>query len=378
MIKNFRLFFENPWGSEKPLGSKKTLDQSLQGFVESLFKSAKGSAGKHSNNDNSTGFSPVGIGLLVVLILSAWLATGFYTIDADEEGVVIRFGKYVRKATSGLNYRLPSPIETVEKVSVTRTNKESIGFRAPNNNISFSKIAGISSTQITDDPDNSIAKESQMLTGDQNIIDMHFYVEWVVKDAKDYLFNLKDDAVDNTVKISAESAMRQVIAMGKVYEALSEQRQEIESKAKKILQDILDSYSSGIKVVNLGILYCYVAPEVRDAYRDIQAAKAVNQAYAYRNDIIPRARGEAQGIIEEAKGYKEASISRAKGESERFTLVLTQYQRAKDVTKRRIYIETMEEIMRNVNKLVIDKKSNAVNLLPIQDLLKQQKAIDPK
>jgi membrane protease subunit HflK len=207
---------------------------------------------------------------------------------------------------------------------------------------------------------------------------MHFFVQWYIKNAKDYLFNIKDDIGESTVKVSAESSMRQIIGRVKISEALSEQRQEIEQRVKTLLQGLLDNYNSGVEIVNVGILYSYVAPEVRDAYRDIQSARAdkegeINNAMAYKNDIIPRARGEAQAIIEEAKGYKESVIARAAGEAERFRNIFSQYQNARDITRKRMYIEAMEQVLKDVNKIVIDKSmtGKTLSLLPIQDLIKK-------
>lgn len=379
-MKSFfsHLIFENPWDDGTPntrkdqppkketkgsIDFEALLQQELQKW-KNLFSKKSG------GQDGNEAPKPLKVLSIIIAVLSIiWLATGFYTVDTDEEGVVMRFGKYNRTSTPGLNYKLPAPIENVQKISVTRINKEVIGLKTHTT---------IKPQELNDDTDSSIPKESQMLTGDENIIEMHFFVQWYVKSAKDYLFNIKDDVGESTIKVCAESAMRQVVGLVKISEALSEQRQEIEQRVKTMLQDLLNGYHSGIEIVNVGILYSYVAPEVRDAYRDIQSAKAdkekeINEALAYKNDIIPRARGEAQSIIEESKGYKEAVIFQASGESERFKSVYDQYQSSREITKKRLYIEAMEGILKDINKVIVDKSVShrSVPLLSINELIKK-------
>lgn len=340
-----RSFFDNPWEVGPDL-SKKAEKES--GPV------------KTSHNGNFKNFqAPAKLAwVLAALLLLGWLSTGFYTVRTEQQGIVIRLGKYNRISYPGLNYKLPDPIETVEKVSVTRVNREFIGVRYSTD------IHGSDTASKNDVPE-----ESQMLLGDENIIDMHFFVQWRIKDPKAYVFNINDISSDSTVKSAAESAMRQVIGVTKLYDALSEQRQGIEQKAKAILQGELDKYGSGIEVTSLGILYSYVPSEVRDAYRDVQAAKAdkereINEAYSYRNDILPRARGEAQAKLSAATAYKEQLVSEATGEARAFENVYRQYATAKSITKTKMYVEMMERIMRDTKKVIIDKRSG-VTTLPI-------------
>ena len=370
--------FENPWDNSP----KKTQDQQKNRAnnenpnIDELFKKSQEkllklfSGGKHGNSNSPQISNKLSVIVLSLIAFFIWLGTGFYTIDTDQEGVVMRFGKYNRNAKPGLNYKLPSPLETVDKVSVTRINKEVIGLKA--SSIGFAK-----KMQNMDEAE-SFPKESQMLTADENIVDMHFFVQWYIKNATDYLFNIKDDSNESTIRVAAESTIRQVVGRFKIAEALSEQRQEIENRTKAALQSLLDSYKSGIEVVNVGILYSYVAPEVRDAYRDIQSAKAdrersINEAQAYRNDIIPKARGQAQAIIEEAKAYKDSTIAVASGESKRFNDILTQYQKSKEVTRERMYIESMEKVLKDVNKVVVDKSvaGKSVPFFSINELTKK-------
>ena len=306
--------------------------------------------------------------LVLFLMLFGWLSTGFYTIEQDQEGVVLRLGQYSRTSLPGLNWKFPDPIEVVEKVSVTRLNKEFIGLKAVNNDNFDPRRMPLDSRDSDTAIDQVALPESQILTSDENIIEMHFFVQWRIKDSKDYLFNVRDDRAGNTVRAAAQSAIQEVVGLNKLYDALSEQRQIIEEQAKKTLQNTLDLYKSGVEITSLGILYSYVAPEVRDAYRDIQSAKAdkeryINQAYSYRNDILPKARGEAQSIVEQAAGYKSARISEALGESARFLSLYEQYRKSRSVVRNKMYLETMEKIYADANKIVTDK--NAAATIPI-------------
>ncbi len=373
--------FDNPWEkknndesynkSGRSTNSGEDLFSIINKILNKLLK--LGNAGNNNQPSNEKGSSNILLLLLFLLaLLLIWLVTGFYTVNTNEEGVVMRLGKYNRTSIPGLNYKLPSPIESVDKVSVTRINKELIGIKKANKD---SKDLSFNNTSDESDTSSDI-ESNQMLTGDENIIDMHFFVQWYIKDAKDYLFNIKEDLLgENTVRIVSESAMREVIGTVKLYEALSEQRQGIEQKVRQIVQDTLDSYKSGIQIDSIGILYSYVAPEVMDAYRDVQSAKAdkereINQAQAYRNDVIPKARGEAQAIIEEARAYRESVVAKAKGEASRYSSVYNQYQKSKEVTRRRIYLETMEEVLSKVDKVIVSKQSSSplVPFMPMPNI----------
>ena len=278
----------------------------------------------------------------VLIIFVIWMGTGFFTIDSDEEGIIMRFGRYNREVKPGLNYKLPNPIETVYKISVTRIKKDIIGkfdYQKANNE----------NYRNNNEKEKSYPKESQMLTGDENIIEMHFYVQWKISDSKNYLFNIKDNKKENIVKSAAESVMRQIISEVTLSEALSEKRLIIEHRVMKNLQRIMNSYKSGIEIISIGILYSYVGAEVRDAYRDVQSAKAdrerfINEAQAYKNEIIPRAKAEAAKIIEAAIAYKESIISKAYGNSNKFNEIFKAYLLNKDITRRRMYLDTMEKI----------------------------------
>jgi membrane protease subunit HflK len=358
--------FENPWDDN---GKQKDTKKGVNFIMWNNDKTS------NSNNQKDPQSLDKGLKIimLVVFILPilAWLSTGFYTVEPDQEGVVIRFGKYHTKTQPGLRYKFPDPIDKVIKVSVTAINREIIGARIP---------SGIDLVNRSDDKAKvNIPEESQMLTGDENIIDLHFFVQWKIKDSYNYVFKIRDiSSESNTLRLSAESAMREVMGLVKLNDAISEQRQDIEKKAKVILQKMLDEYQTGIEVVNLGILYSYVPAEVKDAYRDIQAAKAdkereINQAYTYRNDILPKARGQVFAILEEAKGKKETIISEAQGQANKFTSIYNEYKVVPELTKKRLYIEAMETILADKEKILITKgvSNSVLPLLPLQNAFKE-------
>ena len=303
---------------------------------------------------------PGGIGsgrmpiLLVLIAIGLWLASGFYRVLPDEQGVVTRFGAYISTTPPGLNYHMPYPIEDVVTPRVTRVNRAEIGFRSAGDSGRSDLVRGL--------PD-----ESLMLTGDENIVDINFVVFWVIKDAGQYLFNIRDP--DETVKAVAESVMREIIGQTKIASALAEGRRAIETRAQIDIQTILDDYKSGIEITQSQLMKVDPPQQVVDAFRDVQRARADqerlrNEAEAYRNDIIPRARGEAEQLVQEAEAYKQEVVARASGDAERFINVYKSYTIAKDVTVRRIYLETMEEVIGNANKVIIDNSASGSGVLP--------------
>ena len=306
--------------------------------------------------------------LLVLVAIALWLASGFYRVLPDEQGVVTRFGAYVATTLPGLNYHLPYPIEDVLTPKVTRVNRAEVGFRTAGDNARPDLARGL--------PD-----ESLMLTGDENIVDINFVVFWVIKDAGQYLFNIRDP--DSTVKAVAESVMREIIGQTKIASALAEGRGAIEVRAQSDIQKILDDYQSGIQITQSQLLKVDPPQQVVDSFRDVQRARADqerlrNEAEAYRNDIIPRARGEAEQLVQEAEAYKQEVVARAQGDADRFDNVYTSYSKAKDVTVRRMYLETMEEVLGNANKVIIDGgaagASGVVPYLPLPELQKRNGA----
>ena len=309
---------------------------------------------------------PRGFIILILVAIGIWLLTGFYRVEPDEQGVVLRFGEWTKTTQPGLNYHLPGPIETVLLPKVTKVNRVEIGYRTAADNRG----------RVGQQP---IPIESLMLTGDENIIDVKFTVFWVISDAGKYLFNVRSP--ERTVKDASEAAMREVIGDTDLNSALSEGRSALASETQAVVQDTLDSYNSGILITQVEPQKIDPPEAVIGAFRDVQAARAdeeraKNEAEAYRNDIIPRARGEAERILQEAEAYEQEVVARANGEAQRFTLVYNEYRQAKHVTRQRIYLETMEKILADMNKVLIDSSASGgqgvVPYLPLPELTKRR------
>lgn len=305
------------------------------------------------------GLGGAGIGLLALLLVGAWLASGIYRVQADEQGIVLRFGAYTQTTQPGLNYHLPWPVETVTTPRVTRINRVDVGFRA-------SADAGNVARPV---PARDVLEESLMLTGDENIIDIDFAVFWRIRDAGSFLFNTRN--AEATVKSAAESVMREVIGRTPIQPALTEARAQIEQAVRAGTQAIMDEYQAGVEITQVQLQNAQPPARVVDAFIDVQRAgadreRARNEAESYRNGIIPAARGESQRLVQEAEGFRESQISRARGESQRFLSVLSAYQVAQDVTVRRLYIETMEEVLRRNPTILID--SNLQGMVPFLNL----------
>ena len=305
--------------------------------------------------------SATGIGIVVIAILVLWMASGFYRVLPDEVGVVLRFGAYNRTAQPGLNYHLPVPIETVLKPSVTHINRIEIGYR---------------STETRGGVARQVSEEALMLTGDENILDINFTVFWIIKEAQPYLFNIRGP--EATVKAAAESAMREIVGETPIAQALAEGRGKIEQETLRLLQQILDSYGSGIQITQVQMAKSDPPAPVIDAFRDVQRALADrerlrNEAEAYRNDILPRARGDSVRIRQEADAFRSEIVARATGDADRFLAVYRAFTAAQDVTIQRLYIETMEEVLKNAKKVILDKsaegQSGVLPYLPLPDLL---------
>jgi modulator of FtsH protease HflK len=336
---------QGPWnrGSQSP-----DLEDLLRKGQERFRKIFPGGGGVGGNSR--------GIILIVIVAILVWLGSGFYRVQPDEQGVVLRFGKWVRTTQSGLNYRLPYPIESVITPKVTTVNRVDIGFR----NSAGGGTRGV-------------PEEALMLTGDENIVDINFTVFWVIKDAGKFLFNIRDP--EDTVKALAESAMREVIGQTKIQAALAEARRDVENSTRDLLQQVLDQYGSGVEITQLQLQKVDPPQPVIESFREVQRARADaersrNEAEAYSNDILPRARGDAERIIQEGEAYKQEIVARAQGDAQRFLSVYDQYKQAKDVTTKRIYLETMEDILSKVNKVILDQKGGgAVPYLPLPGIV---------
>ncbi len=312
------------------------------------------------------------IGLAVLAATSLWLATGFYKVNSDENALVLYFGKYHAIATPGLNYRIPYPIGKVVKQSVTTVNSEEFGYRARS-----APVRRIG--RRVQQQSNTAHTENLMLTGDENIVDIEFQVQWQIKDIERFTFNISQPRL--TIRKSAESAMREIIAVTPISEALSDGKSKVEQTARKLMQETLDSYGAGVRIVLLQLRRVDPPPQVIDSFRDVQTAKAdkereINEAQAYANDIIPRARGNAAELQEKALAYKDKVTADAQGEASRFLSLYKQYKRAKEVTRRRMYLETMQQVYGNVDKVIIDSKVSKGSLMPyfpLGDLNKAKK-----
>ena len=289
---------------------------------------------------------PVVLGALVV-----WLLTGTYMVGPDEVGVVRTFGEHTRVAQSGLNWHFPVPIETVNTPKVTEVKRIEIGFRTLRNG-----------------QYRTVEKESLMLTGDENIVDAEMIVQYKIKDPVAYLFNIVEPEL--TVREAAEASLRTVVGRNKIDETLTTGKFTIQEETKFQLQSILDLYESGIHVVAVQLQDVSPPKEVIGAFKDVASAKEdknrmVNQAEGYRNDLIPKARGEAEAMLRDAEGFRESRIKRAEGDAAKFTTILQEYRKAKSITEKRLYLETMEKVLPGIEKIIIpDKDSgNILNLL---------------
>ena len=309
-----------------------------------------------------------GVSLVVIIGLVLWGLTGFYKVNPEEVGVVLRFGRFVGLTQPGLNYHLPSPIETVLTPPVTRVNRIELGYHSP---------ASDRGRMASRDP----ADESLMLTGDENIIDINFSVFWQVNDPEKYLFNIRDP--EGTVKVVAESAMREIIGQLPIRAPLFENRQPIVDRTRARMQELLDQYNSGITVTQVQLLKADPPAVVIDAFNDVQRAKADqersrNEAEGYRNDIIPRARGEAQKLLQEAEAYKEQVTDLAQGDAKRFLSVYDAYKLSPDITAKRLYIETMEDVLKTAQKVMVDPGAKGVvPYIPLPELGKAHTAVLP-
>ena len=290
--------------------------------------------------------TPVLVGIILL-----WLATGIYIVGPDEVGVVRTFGKFTRVVQSGLNWKFPAPIETVNTPKVTEVKRIEIGFRTLKNG-----------------QYRSVETESLMLTGDENIVDAEMIVQYKIKDPVAYLFRIVEPEL--TVREAAEASLRTVVGRNKIDETLTTGKFTIQEETKNQLQSILDNYNSGIHVVAVQLQDVSPPKEVIGAFKDVASAKEdknrmINQAEGYRNDVIPKARGEGEAMIRDAEGFKESRVKRAEGDAAKFTTILKEYRKAKTITEKRLYLETMEKVLPNIEKIIVpDKNSgNMLNLL---------------
>jgi membrane protease subunit HflK len=339
-----------PWG-QGPSGPHQQPD------LEELLKRSQDRLKQVMPGGTGVPSSLLFLGAVVLAAVVAFFAFTF-TVRPDELGVVMRFGKVDRQEAPGLHFRLPYPIEEVRLPKVTRQNIIEIGMRTA--------LGGRSGSR-------DVPEESLMLTGDENIVDVDFVVYWRIRDAAKYLFNIQNP--DTTVKEVAESAMREVVGQSKIQPILTEERQKTEVAVQKLIQTTLDSYGAGIQIDQVKLQKVDPPPEVIDAFRDVQAARAdmerlQNEAYGYANKVVPEARGDAQRILQAAEGYKQQVVNDANGQTSRFLQVYDQYKNAPEVTRKRMFLETMERVLGGTDKIILDSKGGqgVVPYLPLDRL----------
>ncbi len=318
-------------------------------------------------------FGGQGIALIALVAVVVWGFSGFFRVDPDELGIVLRFGKYVRDAQPGLNFHMPYPIESALTPKVTRVNRVDIGMRA----VEASRRGA---------PNINVPEESLMLTGDENIVDVDFSVFWLIKPngAGDYLFNIQQP--EGTVKAVAESAMREVVGHSDSTPLLTGARQTVETAVQDLMQRTLDHYGAGVQVTQVQLQKVDPPAQVLDSFRDVQAARsdaerAQNEAQTYANRVVPESRGRAAQVTQAAEAYREQTVAEATGQSARFLKIYDEFKKAPDVTRERMYLETMERLFAGSDKIIIDSgtvrsaaQSGVMPYLPLNELTRQPPA----
>src|SRR4249919_2878881 len=350
---------KGPWGSgQQPTGpTPPDLEEFLRRSQDRLRSVLPG------------GLGGKGIILIVLAAVAIWGASGFFRVDPDELGVVLRFGKYVREVQPGLNYHLPYPIETVLTPKALRVNKIDIGMR-----------------QVEDgrrSASREVPEESLMLTGDENIVDVNFSVLWKVKPTGvgEYLFNIQNP--EGTVKAVAESAMREVIGRSEIQPILTGARQTIETAVQDLMQKTLDHYGAGVIIQQVQLQKVDPPAQVIDAFRDVQAARAdleraVNESQTYANRVVPEARGRVAQITQAAEAYKSQTVAEATGQTSRFLKIYEQYKKAPDVTRERMYLETMERVLGGTDKIILDSSAGGSGVVPYLPLNELSRPAQPR
>ena len=350
------------WG-KKNSGGPPDLDELLRNFnskLNSLFGGKGGGSGNKGTGSGSPQGFGAGIGLVFIIVVLIWLASGFYIVDASSGGVVLRFGRYVDTTQPGPRWHMPYPIESVEVVSISQVKTIEIGYR--------------------ENVKNKVPKESLMLTADENIIDIQFAVQYLLKDPKDYLF--KNRKPDENVRQAAESAIREVVGKNKMDFVLYEGREQVAAETTKLIQDILDRYQTGILVSKVTLQNAQPPEQVQAAFDDAVKAgqdreRQKNEGQAYANDVVPRAKGAAARLKEESEGYRQRVTASAEGDASRFKQILVEYEKAPTVTRERMYIDMMQQVLSNTSKVMLDQKAgNNLLYLPL-DKLMQSTAAQP-
>lgn len=327
--------------------------RNLNAKLNGLFGRKGGGQPPVRGNDGGPKVSSGGAWLLIGLVFLIWLASGFYIVDASNRGVVLRFGKYLETTQPGPRWHLPYPIETVEIVNLSQVRTVEVGYR----NTVKSKVL----------------KESLMLTDDENIIDIQFAVQYILKSPEDFLFNNRD--TDESVLQAAETSVREVVGKSKMDFVLYEGREQVAAQATKLMQEILDRYKTGILVSKVTMQNAQPPEQVQAAFDDAVKAgqdreRLKNEGQAYANDVIPKAKGAAARLLEEANGYRQRVVANSEGEASRFEQVLVEYQKAPTVTRERLYLETMQQVLESTSKIIVDQKAGGSLLyLPLDKIM---------
>lgn len=356
---------DNNKGSRKPADGPPDLEELWRDFSQRL----GGMFGKKPQQPNNGGFGGGsggggvpnltprqfggGVGVILGLVVAVWLASGFYIVDASERGIVLRFGSYSKTTEPGLSWRMPWPIESHEVVNLSGVRRLEIGYRGSEKD--------------------QVLREALMLTHDLNIVNIQFAVQYLLKDEQQYLFNNRNP--DEAVKQAAETAIREMVGKSNIDDVLSAQREKIASGTRILMQDILDRYKTGIEITSVTMQKAQPPAQVQAAFDDAVKAKNdgnryVNEGEAYANDVIPRAQGTASRLLAEANGYKQRMIATAEGDASYFKQVLVEYNKAPEVTRTRLYLETMQQVYSNTSKVMIDAKGSGNLLyLPLDKLM---------
>ncbi len=339
----------NPWGGRGGGGQPPDLEDLIRRSQDNIRRLIPGGLG------TGRGFLLAG-----AIVVGLWAISGFYRVQSDEQGVELLFGKYVKTTQPGLNYWFPTPIGEVIKPKVTQTNQITVGFR------------GATGGQNSRD----VPQESLMLTGDENIVDVKYTVQWRIRDAGEFLFNIREP--ESTVKIASESAVREIVGRTPLQAILTRERESVAQTSEELLQGIIDNYKAGVTILDLQIQAAEPPKEVRDAFDDVQRAnqdreRLINEANAYRNDIVPRAKGDAARMVQNAEAQKERLVKEGEGQASRFTAFYNTYVLNKDITARRMYLETMQEVLGRADKVIMDSKgtSGVVPYLPLPEIKKR-------
>lgn len=356
------------WGRKKSNSGPPDLDQLWRNFnkkLNSLFKRKGGGKGSGDGEGPPGGGSPrrygSSIGLFAGLLLLLWISSGFYIINEGQRGLVLRFGKYVETTQAGLRWHLPYPVEVVETVNVSQVRTVEIGYR---NNVR-----------------SKVLKESLMLTDDENIIDIQFAVQYILKNPEEFLFNNREP--ENAVLQAAETAIREIIGKSKMDFVLYEGREQVAAKATQLMQEILDRYKIGIAISKVTMQNAQPPEQVQAAFDDAVKAgqdreRQKNEGQAYANDVIPKAKGNAARLLEEAEGYKQRVIASSEGDASRFKQVLAEYNKAPAVTRDRLYLDMMQQVLSNTSKVLVDQKNgNNLLYLPLDKLIQGSGSSSP-